>query len=168
MVISRYGSLDTAPVDRARKFVVVVDDTPECRLALRFAAGRAAHSLGGSVLLVHVVRPAEFIQWGGVQDVMEQEAQERAEELMATLAADTESYSGQRPEFRIEKGKTADVILKILGEEQGIFGLVLGASATGAPGPLIDFFSGDIAGSLPCPVIIVPGSMTEVQVDQIV
>ncbi len=168
MVITRYGSLDTAPVDRARKFVVVVDDTPECRLALRFAAGRAAHSLGGSVLIVHVIRPTEFVQWGGVQDVMEQEAQERAEELMAALAIETEAYAGQPPEVRIEKGKTADVILKILGEEQGIFGLVLGASATGAPGPLIDFFSGDIAGSLPCPLVIVPGALTEAQVDQIV
>jgi hypothetical protein len=41
-------------------------------------------------------------------------------------------------------------------------------SATGKPGPLIDFFSGDIAGSLPCPLVIVPGALTEAQVDQIV
>ncbi len=168
MVISRYGSLDTAPVDRPRKFVVVVDDTPECRLALRFAAGRAAHSLGGSVVLLHVIRPPEFIQWGGVQDVMEQEAQLRAEELLAALALETEAYSGQRPDIRIQKGKTADVVLKLLREEQGIFGLVLGASATGAPGPLIDFFSGDAAGSLPCPLVIVPGGLTYEQVDLIV
>jgi nucleotide-binding universal stress UspA family protein len=168
MVITRYGTLDTSPVDRSRKFVVIADDTPECRLALRFAAGRAAHSLGGSVLIVHVIRPAEFVQWGGVQDVMEQEAQERADELMQALAIETQAYCGTRPEIRIERGKTSDVVLKLLREEQGIFGLVLGASATGAPGPLIDFFSGDIAGGLPCPLVIVPGSMTEEQVDQIV
>lgn len=99
---------------------------------------------------------------------MEQEAQERAEELMQALATQTEAYCGIRPEIRIEKGKTSDVVLKLLREEQGIFGLVLGASATGAPGPLIDFFSGDIAGGLPCLLVIVPGSMTEEQVDQIV
>jgi nucleotide-binding universal stress UspA family protein len=168
MVITRYGSLDAAPVDRARKFVVVVDDTPECRLALRFAAGRATHSLGGGVLLVHAIRPPEFIQWGGVQDVMEQEARDRAQELMAALAIETEAYCGLRPEIIIEQGKTADVILKVLRETTDIFGLVLGASATGKPGPLIDFFSGDIAGSLPCPLVIVPGALTEAQVDQIV
>jgi nucleotide-binding universal stress UspA family protein len=168
MTITRYGSLDKAPVDHPRKFVVVVDDTPECRLALRFAAGRAAHSLGGSVLLVHVIRPPEFIQWGGVQDVMEQEARDRAQELMAALAIETEAYCGLRPDILIEQGKTADVILKILREEPGIFGLVLGASATGKPGPLIDFFSGEIAGSLPCPLVIVPGALSEGQVDQIV
>jgi nucleotide-binding universal stress UspA family protein len=168
MSMSRLPVLDAVPVDHRRQFLVVVDDTPECRLALRFAAGRAAHTVGGNVLLLHVIRPPEFIQWGGVQEMMAQEVREAAEALLESLAAETETYCGKRPEMRIEHGKTADVVLKILRDEPDMFGLVLGASATGAPGPLIDFFSGPVAGGLPCPLIIVPGSMSLQAVDGIV
>jgi nucleotide-binding universal stress UspA family protein len=168
MPMSRFQSLDAVPVDRRRHFMVVVDDTPECRLALRFAAGRAAHTVGGNVLLVHVIRPPDFIQWGGVQEVMEQELREAAEALLAELAAETEVYCGKRPDIKVERGKTSDVVMKILSADPDIFGLVLGASATGAPGPLIDFFSGDVAGSLPCPLIIVPGALSPDAVDRIV
>ena len=34
-----------------RKFLVVVDDTPECGNAIRFAARRAQHTKGGLVML---------------------------------------------------------------------------------------------------------------------
>ncbi len=168
MALSRFDSLDAVPVDRRRQFLVVVDDTPECRRALRFAAGRAAHTVGGNVLLLHVIRPPDFIQWGGVQEMMAQETQDAAHALLADLATETLAYCGKRPDIRVERGKTADVVLKLLATERDIFGLVLGASATGAPGPLIDFFSGDVAGSLPCPLIIVPGSLGDDALDGIV
>jgi hypothetical protein len=40
---------------------------------------------------------------------------------------------------------------------------VLGAAAEGGPGPLVSHFAGSVAGSLPCPLIIVPGSLSEEQ-----
>lgn len=168
MAIERYSGLDAARVDRLRKFVVVVDDTPECRLAMRFAAGRAVHSLGGRVLLLHVIPPPDFVQWGGVSSVMEAEAREGAEDLLAALSREMQSLCGIEPEQRIEFGKTADVVLQVLRSDGDIFGLVLAASAQGDPGPLVEFFSRRAAGQLPCPLIIVPGGMTEAQLDALV
>ena len=44
------ASLRGAP-ERPRKFLVVVDKTPECRVALRFATRRAQHTKGRVTLL---------------------------------------------------------------------------------------------------------------------
>ncbi len=167
-MIMRYDALAQTPVDRHRKFVAVVDDTPECRLAVRFAAGRAAHSLGGKLMLLHVIRPVEFVQWGGVNRMMEDEARELAEALLAQLSADIVAHSGLTPECRIEHGKTTDVVLAVLKNDPEIFGLVLGASAHGDPGPLIDFFTHKAASQLPCPLVIVPGGMSDAAVDALV
>jgi nucleotide-binding universal stress UspA family protein len=167
-MIQRYDALTQTPVDRPRKFVAVVDDTPECRLAVRFAAGRAAHSLGGKIMLLHVIRPPEFVQWGGINTMMEAEAREAAEALLAELAADIHHQTGLTPECRIETGKTADVVLALLRADAEVFGLVLGASAQGDPGPLVDFFIHKAAGQLPCPLVIVPGGMSEAAVDALV
>jgi nucleotide-binding universal stress UspA family protein len=168
MAIERYTNFDQTQVDRLRKFVVVVDDTPECRIAMRFAAGRAAHSLGGRVLLLHVIRPPDFVQWGAVSSVMEEESHQAATELLEGMAREMQALCGLIPELRIESGKTTDVVLALLKSDPDVFGLVLAASAQGEPGPLVEFFSRRAVGQLPCPLVIVPGSMSEAQLDALV
>jgi hypothetical protein len=43
---------------------------------------------------------------------------------------------------------------------------VLGAAASGGPGPLVSHFTAN-AGQLPCPVYIIPGSMAEAELDRL-
>ena len=50
-----------------RKFLVVADDSSEFDAALRFAC-RRAKSVGGRVVLLKVLEPAEFEHWSGVRD----------------------------------------------------------------------------------------------------
>ena len=69
-----------SPSPRPRKFLVVVDKTPECKVALRFAARRAQHT-GGRVSLLCVAAQADFQQWKGVEEIMRDEAREDAERL---------------------------------------------------------------------------------------
>ena len=54
------------PKPRVRKFLVVVDKTPECRVALRFATRRAQHTTG-RVTLLAIASPPDFQQWRGVE-----------------------------------------------------------------------------------------------------
>lgn len=150
----------------ARNYLVVVDDTLESRVALRFAA-RRARKTGGQLLLLHVIPPTDFIQWGGVQNVMEAEAQEKAEALLAEVAEQVVAETGLRPSMEVRTGKPADEVLKALSGDMTIHTLVLGAAAKGAPGPLVAFFSGETAGQLPCPVVIVPGGLTDEAVEQL-
>ena len=44
---------------RVRKFLVVIDKTPECKVALRYAARRAQHT-GGRVTLLATAAPPDF------------------------------------------------------------------------------------------------------------
>src|SRR5690242_20587951 len=70
---------------RMRTYLAVIDDTAEAELALRFAARRAAKT-GGTVLVLALIEPAEFVAWGGVQATMEDEARQRAEGLVASVS----------------------------------------------------------------------------------
>jgi nucleotide-binding universal stress UspA family protein len=168
MAIAPYASFAQTPVDRARTFAVVVDDTPECRHAMRFAAGRAAHTLGGRLKLIHVLPQPEFSSWGALEQAMEQEAREAALTLLADLADELRAYSGVEAEIAIATGVVTEELLGHLRSDPSIFALVLAASPKGDPGPLVEFFSGQVAGSLPCPVILVPGGIAIDQIDALV
>ena len=62
-----------------RTYLVVIDESEEARLALRFASRRAAKT-GGAVHILALIEKADFVAWGGVQATMEAENREKAEE----------------------------------------------------------------------------------------
>src|SRR3546814_2995520 len=70
-----------AKAHASRVFLVVVDETEEMRVALRFAA-RRAHSTGGKVAMLYVVEPSEFQHWMSVGDLMREEARTEAEQVL--------------------------------------------------------------------------------------
>lgn len=149
-----------------RTYLVVVDETKEASVALRFAARRAAKT-GGAVQIVALVPPPEFVQWGGVQATIEEEAHQRAEALVAGAAGSLMEETGIRPSITVRTGDPVQIVRKMLMEDNKIAALVLGAAATGAPGPLVSHFSGNDAGSLPCPVMIIPGSLGREAIDRL-
>lgn len=159
---------DTTRADNLRRnFLVIVDDTPECRLALRFA-GRRAKRTGGGVMLLKVIEPADFQHWMTVENLMREEAREEAEELLQTLAGEVSDLTGIVPEYRIREGTRVDEILALIEEEEGIRLLVLGASTDSeGPGPLVSRLAGQMAGSMRIPVTIVPGNMTPAEIDDV-
>src|SRR4051794_14257433 len=63
-----------------RTYLVVIDETPEAEIALRFAARRAIKT-GGSVEILALIPRPEFLQWGGVMATMEEETRVHAEAL---------------------------------------------------------------------------------------
>lgn len=152
---------------RIRKFLVYVDDTPECRLALRFACRRAKHT-GGGVTLLRVVVPGDFQHWMAVEDRMREEALEEAEQLLHNLAGEVNESSGIMPELVVREGNPHDAILAHIEEDQDIRILVLGA-ATGSegPGPLVSLMAGKMAGTMHIPVTVVPGNLTVAQIDEL-
>ena len=148
-----------------RKFLVIVDDTPECRLALRFASRRAVNT-GGGVILLSVVPPAEFQHWLGVESLMQEEAREAAEALLQQLAADVNKTSGIVPELVIRTGQTHEEMLDLVTNDEEISVLVLGASAEEeGPGPLVSALTSRLSGTFPIPITIVPGNLSVAQID---
>ena len=110
-----------------RKFLVVIDDTPECGRALLYAARRAEHTNGGLVLLF-VIGPADFKHWLGVENIMRAEAMEEAETTLGRFADMARRYSPSiEPQLVIREGTRAEEIVKLIEEDEDIAILVLAA-----------------------------------------
>ncbi len=146
-----------------RTYLVVIDDSPEATLALRFAARRAART-GGGVMVLAIIPPQDFVAFGGVQATIEAEAREHAEEIVAA-ATDAVVQEGVTPQTLIKSGNPAEVVRDVIGTSDEIAALVLATAASGAPGPLVAHFTGQDAGTLPCPVMLVPGGIDIARLD---
>lgn len=149
-----------------RTYLVVVDETPEAEVALRFAARRAAKT-GGTVRILALIPPSEFVQWGGVQATIEDEARQRAEALVTGVAGALTTESGIRPSITVAQGDAVTIVRKMLEESPDVAALVLGAAAHGPPGALVAHFAGADAGKMPCPIMIIPGSLDSEAIDRL-
>ncbi len=144
---------------------MVVDKSPECQKALRFASRRAEHT-GGHVSLLTVVSPADFQHWRSVEDAMREEAMQEAEKLLYDAARDVNKLAGIFPEVIIREGKSREVLMALLTEDPDISILVL-ASSTGreGPGPLVATVAQQAQQAYPIPVTIVPGGLSDEAID---
>jgi nucleotide-binding universal stress UspA family protein len=149
-----------------QSYLVVVDETGEADVALRYAARRAAHA-GGSVLILAIVPPQEFVQWGGVQAAMEEEARLRAEAMGLQAASAIDEEADVQRNVLVRQGDPVKAITEMLKERDDVAALVLGAAADGGPGPLVAHFSGAVAGTLPCPLVIVPRRLSDEALDRL-
>ena len=145
-----------------RKFLVVIDKTPECAVALRFATRRAQHT-GGRITLMCPTQLPDFQQWRGVEEIMRDEAHAEAEGMLYEAAKVVNELSGIVPELIIPFGLKTECVAQIIKDDKAISILVL-ASGTGkeGPGPLVSMFSTAVQA---IPVTIVPGNFTQAQID---
>jgi universal stress protein family protein len=157
------SSPPSGDVPRERIFLVVVDETEEMRVALRYAALRAFHT-GGKVALLAVAEPPGIQQFAAIEERMEEEAREQAEALLAKLSSEVKDIAGSMPVLHLRTGRPSEELLALIDEEPSISVLVLGAG-TGqeGPGPLITALVSS-SGKLRVPVTIVPGGLSEEQI----
>lgn len=141
-----------------RIYLVVIDETKEAEVALQFAARRAAKT-GGGLAILALTPQQDFVQWSGVQATMEEEARARAEALVMSAAGRIAGESGIRPVITVKGGDPVQTVRAMLKETEDVAALVLGAASKGAPGPLVSHFTGADCGALPCPVMVIPGSL---------
>jgi nucleotide-binding universal stress UspA family protein len=146
-------------------FLVVVDDSEEMHQALQFACGRAK-AVGGKVALMYCIAPAEFEYWAGVGELMRQEAREAAEEKMTIHAEYAKGLTGEIPVLFVREGDTSDELLVLIDEEPSISLLVLGADTQSeTAGPLISFLMSRGASRCRVPITVVPGNLSDEQLD---
>jgi len=147
-----------------RKFLTVIDGTPECERAVHYAGRRAKNSNGGLVLL-YVIPDGDFQQWLGVEEIMRAEARDEAEAAMARAAQTVRETIGIDPEIVIREGTAAEQILAFIEEDSDIAILVLAAGSNKeGPGPLVSLIAGRSA-AFPIPVTVLPDSLTNEEID---
>lgn len=145
-----------------RKFLVVVDESPEGETALYYAARRAERT-GGGVALLFVIQPPEMTHWLGVEEAFREEQYNKARAVFRLHARKIKNWGFEIiPEEIIREGQKAEEVVKLIEEDEDFGILVLGASADPAgPGPLVaSLAAGAKAGSFPIPITIVPGTLT--------
>lgn len=145
-----------------RVFLVVIDETDEARSALRYAARRAG-AVDGGVHILALVPQQNISAFGGVQATIEQEARDRAEMLAHGAAGSLLAEMGIMPTISVVVGGGQRVIREYLEDNPHVAALVLGAAKGSNPGPLVAHFS-DNAGTMPCPLYIIPEGYDETAV----
>jgi nucleotide-binding universal stress UspA family protein len=144
-----------------RKFLIILDDTPEMLNAMRYAAIRAAKT-GGGVEILAIISPEEFQHFMGVADVMRAEAREKIEAHFQVFKDRMEKREGLTPTLAIREGDKVDQVLAHIKSDPEIGVLVLGASVDkGGPGPVVSALTGRRMAEVPIPITIVPGSMSK-------
>jgi nucleotide-binding universal stress UspA family protein len=147
-----------------RKFLAVIDDTPECQRAVHYAGSRAKNS-NGSVVLLYVIANGDFQQWLGVEEIMRAEAREEAEAVLAKAAQALRESIGIEPEMVIREGVASEAINGLIEEDRDIAILVLAAgSAKEGPGPLVSSLASR-AQAFPIPVTVIPDSLSDEELD---
>ena len=149
-----------------RVYLVIMDDTAEALIALRFASRRAIKT-GGALHIIALIEPQPFVAFAGVQATIDEEARERAQTTAATAAGSILSEGGTMPVISVQQGDGIKVVRDYLEQHPEISALVLGAAQEGGPGPLVAYFAGTHAGQLPCPVFVVPGTLSEADIDRL-
>lgn len=149
-----------------RKFLAIIDETPECERAVAYASKRAK-STGGVLVLLYVIEPDDFQHWLGVEKIMREEATATANGVLDAQAAKVREKLGIEPELVVREGKPSEEIHKLIEEDQDIAILVLAAgSGKEGPGPLVASIAGKGA-AFPIPVTVVPQNLSDEDIDSL-
>jgi nucleotide-binding universal stress UspA family protein len=122
---------------------------------------------GGRVALFYALEPPEFQHWLGVERVMQEEARQHAEQILQELAAKVQAATGKTPVLYLREGVRREQLLALIEEEPSISLLVLGmASGREGPGPLVSYMVTQ-GQPIRLPVTLVPGQLSEAEIDAV-
>lgn len=147
------------------KCLVIVDETAEWDRAVAYASRWAVRS-GGGVVMLRVIEIAERNQqWLGVAEVMRAEAYEIAETALDRAGGRANGIAAITPERVIREGDPLEQVRDVIENDPDITILVLAASdGPEGPGPLVTMMA-STAGTFPIPVLIVPGRLSDPEIE---
>ena len=148
------------------KFLVIVDDSKELNVAIRFAAKRAQSTKGG-VILLNVIEQFDPQQWQSIEDIILQEARDKAQEKLQKWSKVINELTNIVPELIVKEGITSEKIIEALEEDNAIRFLVLAAAEADQPGPLVSLLAGQKSGKLPVPIVIIPQGLSDDVIDDL-
>jgi nucleotide-binding universal stress UspA family protein len=131
-----------------------------------YYASRWAVRVGGGVVMLRVIETEDRNQqWLGVADIMKAEADEIANAALDRASGRANGVAAITPERVIREGDPSEQILDVIDKDVDISMLVLAASAgPEGPGPIITALAKTV-GTFPIPITIVPGNLTDKDID---
>jgi len=149
------------------KGLVIVDDTAEWDRAVYYASRWAIRGGGGVVMLRVIEIEDQNQQWLGVADIMRAEAHEDANAALDRASGRANGIAAITPERVIREGDSIEQILDVIDKDVDIAMLVLAANpGPEGPGPIITMMA-KMVGEFPIPVTIVPGNLSDLDIDSL-
>ena len=102
-----------------------------------------------------------------VQAAIEEEQRLRIEASVTAAVGELMQTAGIKPSIIVKAGDPVEVVRAYVGTREDVAALVLGAAPSGSPGPIVTDFTGSDAGKLPCPVMIIPGALSDEAIDKL-
>lgn len=158
---------DNPPVvSYARTSILVcVNDNEHSRVALKFACAKSKKT-GCLVSILHVLEPADYQGLSMVMDHIENDKRKVAEKLLHDMADLANQFSGVTPVLMLREGINGKEIVAVANQDHTIGMLVMGSSPeTPGKGKLLSWLVGQLGKELLIPMIIVPGNLTEQQIE---
>jgi nucleotide-binding universal stress UspA family protein len=147
------------------KCLVIVDDTAEWDRAVYYASRWAIRVDGGVVMLRIIETEDQNQQWLGVADIMRAEALEEANAALDRASGRANGIAAITPERVIREGDPTEQMLDVIEQDVDIATLVLAANpGPEGPGPIITMMA-NVVGTFPIPVVIVPGDLSDAEID---
>ena len=153
---------------RSPKYLVCVDNREECRVALKLACMKAV-ARGGRVDMLHVLAPADFQTLGAIAERMREERKAEGEKLLAELADTAYGTYNIRPNPILREGTVGEEIITSALADTDVIMVVIGIAHTSTSrGTLASWLAGQLGTKLPIPLLMVPGNLTEQQLQGLV
>lgn len=153
--------------DKKATYLVCVNAEQYSEVALHFTCNLAKRN-NGSVLLLHVIEPADYQTIGIVADKMRKEMHDESQKLLNEMAGKAKEWSGIMPIVMVREGLIEDEIIAVVGEDPTIQMLIAGVSSESSKkSKIIPPLVSALGRKLLIPMLIVPGNITRQQMEYI-
>lgn len=153
---------------KAVKYLACVDPREESLVCLKLACMKAK-TRGGTVVLLHVIQPADFQTLGTVADRMREERQAEGEQLLKRLSNEAATAYGIAPATLLREGEIGEEIIEAANADADIIMVMIGsAHHTSGRGSLAGWLAGQLGSKLLTPLLLVPGNLTDEQLRNLV
>jgi nucleotide-binding universal stress UspA family protein len=150
------------------KFLVCVADNEASTTAVRLACKKAKRR-GDGVDILTVLEPMDFQPLFGVSDKIGSDQREKAEQLLLELARIAYDECGITPTLHVREGKLGEQIIAAVMEDSDVHMLAIGLMPESPTGKrLIPWLSERMGDELLVPMMLVPGNLTDQQLESLV
>ncbi len=157
----------TNPAASRNKYMVCVNRGEASKVALRLACAKAKKN-HRTVEILHVIEPADFQSLFAVSDKLREERRTAAEKLLDGLCTFAQEI-GVMPSINLREGPRGEEIVKAALEDPDVSMLILGveSAAEASQSRLIAWLVARIGGKLLVPIMLIPGTLTDQQVEEL-
>ena len=151
------------------KLLVCISKSDNSEAALKFAALKAKNNNFLIEILSVIDTTGEDYSLFSIREVMAREKLAHSESYLKNIANKVYKWSGITPVINLQKGYISDKILDTLTKDKSINLVIIGISKkSSSRGKLLTYLTEKLYPNLFTPIIIIPNSLTDIDIEKII